>query len=70
METNQDRLLTETEAAKLLGISAGTLRVQRCTGARDGRFPMVPFHKLGRSVRYRLSDVMEIINNPKANTAA
>ncbi len=47
-----DRLLNEHEVAKRQGRAVKTLQNQRVTG--DG----IPFVKLGRSVRYRLSDVM------------
>jgi hypothetical protein len=47
-----DRLLTEAEVARRQGRSVKTLQNQRVNG--DG----IPFLKLGRSVRYRLSDVI------------
>ena len=52
METEQ-RLLTETEVAKLLGLSPRTLQAWRYRG---GHTP--PFIKVGRSVRYRRADVL------------
>ena len=51
-----DRLLSETEAAELVGFSKNTLRAWRVTG-RPGGYPPPPFIKCGRSVRYRLSDL-------------
>lgn len=45
-----DDLVDEKSAAKMLGISAGTLSVWRSTG-RYG----IPYVKVGRLVRYRLS---------------
>ena len=45
-------LLTPQQAAKDLGVSPGTLSVWRSTG----RYPL-PFVKVGRSVRYRQSDI-------------
>lgn len=47
-----DHLLDETAVAQRQGRSVKTLRNQRVAG--DG----IPFLKLGRLVRYRLSDVV------------
>jgi len=52
MDTEQ-KLLTETEVAKLLGLSPRTLQAWRYRG---GHTP--PFIKVGRSVRYRRADVL------------
>lgn len=49
---NPDVLLDETAVAQRQGRSVKTLRNQRVAG--DG----IPFLKLGRLVRYRLSDVV------------
>ncbi len=46
------KLLTTQEVAELLGVSVATLEVWRCTGRTA-----LPFVKVGRCVRYRLSDV-------------
>lgn len=48
----QKAMLNEDEAAELLGIKPQTLAVWRCRGAND-----LKFVKVGRAVRYRLSDV-------------
>lgn len=48
----QDKLLAPEEAAALLGVSAGTLSVWRSTG----RYALA-FVKVGRRVKYRLSDL-------------
>lgn len=45
-------LLDEKQAATLLNVKPGTLSVWRSTG----RYA-IPFVKVGRSVRYRLSDL-------------
>jgi len=52
METtpSPDRLLDGTQAAALLGVAPGTLEVWRTTK----RYPL-PYIKVGRNVRYRLS---------------
>jgi hypothetical protein len=58
-----DDLLTEGEAAQLRRQSMRTLQAQRLRG--DG----CPFVKLGRSVRYRRSDVLRFIEaNVKTST--
>ena len=48
----QDRLMTEKDVALRQGRSVKTLQNQRVTGGG------IPFLKLGRSVRYRLTDVI------------
>lgn len=48
----QDILLTEAEVARRQSRSIKTLQNQRVSGGG------IPFLKLGRSVRYRLSDVI------------
>lgn len=50
------RLLSCEDTAQLLGTTAGTLSVWRCTR----RYPL-PYVKVGRSVRYRESDVLDFI---------
>ncbi|MEF8702924.1 MAG: helix-turn-helix domain-containing protein [Candidatus Accumulibacter sp. UW26] len=47
-----NELLTEQQAATLLHVTPGTLSVWRCTGRYS-----LPFVKVGRNVRYRLSDL-------------
>jgi hypothetical protein len=61
--TTDDELLTETEAAQVRRQSIRTLQAERLRG--DG----CPFVKLGRSVRYRRSDVLRFIeSNVKTST--
>ena len=45
-------VVSEKEAAILLGVTAGTLSVWRCLR----RYPL-PYIKVGRAVRYRLADI-------------
>lgn len=45
-------LLDEVQAAQYLDVSPGTLSVWRCTGRYQ-----LPFLKVGRKVRYRVSDL-------------
>jgi predicted DNA-binding transcriptional regulator AlpA len=62
MKTNNleaaDRLLTETEAANIIGFSRNTLRAWRVTG-RHHTSPPPRFVKCGRAVRYRYSELLE-----------
>ena len=64
METD-DQFLTETEVARLLGISPRTLQAWR---HRGGHTP--PFLKLGRTVRYRLGDVKEWLRERKRRSTS
>jgi predicted DNA-binding transcriptional regulator AlpA len=63
-----DRLLREQEVSEMLGVAIPTLRAWR----RVGKSPA--FIRLGRAVRYRLSDVRELIrqggyrNEPSQNS--
>ena len=52
-----DKLLTEIEAAQLRGQSVRTLQAERLHGGG------CPFVKLGRSVRYRRSDILRFIES-------
>lgn len=52
----KNTMLNEVETAEFLGMAKQTLAVWRCTG-RYG----LPFVKVGRSVRYRLSDLEKFL---------
>lgn len=52
----EDKLLKTQEAAEILGLSQKTLRFYSSTGG--GPLPVV---RLGRAVRYRLSDINSLI---------
>ena len=54
----RDSLLTEAQTAELLGISTATLSAWRSRGTSD-----LPFVRVGRSVRYRLSDIEAYLAN-------
>lgn len=58
MEVNglHDQSLRNDDAAKVMGIAPGTLSNMRSRG--EGPF----FFRIGRSVRYRHSDVLKFIN--------
>lgn len=49
-------LLTPEQAAEFLSTTPGTLSVWRCTRRYD-----LPYVKVGRAVRYRLSDLEAFI---------
>jgi predicted DNA-binding transcriptional regulator AlpA len=49
--------LNEKDTARYVGMSVSFLRRARCEGAPGGRTPGPPFVKLGRSVRYLVSDL-------------
>ncbi len=51
-----DPLLSRKEAANLLGIKAGTLEVWASTRRYE-----LPFVKVGRLVKYRLSDLQAFV---------
>ncbi len=46
-------LVDDAGAAELLGVSKGTLQVWRSTGRYN-----IPYIKVGRNVRYKVSDLM------------
>ena len=45
-------ILTETEAAKYIGMSRGFLAQDRMNGHRKHRTPGPPFIRISRSIRY------------------
>ena len=55
-DSPEDRLLTADDAAKYLGIAVNTLSVWRSTGRYD-----LPYIKVGRLVKYRLSDLQAFL---------
>ncbi len=55
-------MLTRREAAELLGIEPQTLAVWSCRGIGPA------FIKVGRSVRYRLSDLEKFIESGRVST--
>jgi len=54
---NETKAVTEQQAAEFIGMSRSFLRQGRMNGNREGRTPAPPWLKIGRSVRYRLSDL-------------
>lgn len=59
-----DELLTPDDVAEMLDISPQTLASWRTTGRYD-----LPFLRIGRLVRYRLSDVEEFLDGFEAAEA-
>ena len=64
MERVQTELtfLTETQVSEITKIALPTLRNQRfrCMG--------IPYYKVGRSVRYRLKDVLQFMESRRIST--
>lgn len=60
MLNENDRLLSREEAAEFLGVSKGTLEVWASTGRYD-----LPYIKVGRLVKYWLSDLITFANSRK-----
>lgn len=52
MNIVNEQLVDEVKAAKILGVTRGTLQVWRSCGRYS-----IPFIKVGRLVRYRISDL-------------
>ncbi len=67
-----DQLLNETQASERLGLAVQTLRNWRVTGGPKGRSapPAIPFVKLGRTVRYRASDLERFISASTATSTS
>jgi len=58
-------LLDENRAAEILGITAGTLSVWRCTKRYD-----LKYVRVGRAIRYRLADIERFIESRTVGAAA
>ena len=63
METTIPRYLTEKEVAKMTGLSLSTLRSHRFNNKG------MPYCKLERAVRYKLSDVIVYLEERTIQTA-
>ena len=57
---NWDQLLSRKEAARLLGVKSGTLEVWASTRRYE-----LPFIKVGRLVKYRMSDLEAFVEARK-----
>jgi hypothetical protein len=60
--TMPEKLLTRREAAEFLGTAENTLAVWACN--KRYNLPMV---KIGKLVRYRLSDLIDFINQHQSS---
>ena len=58
-----DRLVGEDEAANFLGVKAQTLACWRSAGRYS-----LPFCKIGRAVRYRLSDLQAFADSRRVTS--
>jgi hypothetical protein len=65
-----DEILTEIEAAAFLRIAPQSLRFQRCKGQKTNGLPMIPWIQLGRSIRYRKSDIIAVVEAGRSGDAA
>lgn len=54
---NHPKLITEREAATALGVSPGTLKAARLHRLTSNPLRNLPHVRIGRSVRYRRSDI-------------
>jgi len=62
LEKLRDRYLTAKEVSELTGMCPSLLANQR--SARKG----IPFIKLGRSIRYRMTDILAFMDDHRVNT--
>ncbi len=58
-------LVDEKVAAEILGLADGTLSVWRCVK----RYPELAYVRVGRSIRYRLSDIEKFIESRRVGGA-
>lgn len=58
-----DKLMTDNEAAKILGVSTSFLRKARSIGVLGNSTPPPPHLQLGRAIRYRRSDLERWLDN-------
>jgi hypothetical protein len=56
-KNTKPEFVAETEAAAILSVSRSFLRHDRCAG----RKPRVPYAKVGRMIRYRISDLNALV---------
>jgi predicted DNA-binding transcriptional regulator AlpA len=61
-----DDVVNEHQAAKILGLAVQTIRNYRCS-----RNPDAPaYYKLGRSVRYRVGDLLDYLEKHRIDPKA
>jgi len=59
LNQNPVKYLKEKEVSQIVGLALPTLRNQRSRGKG------IPYSKIGRSVRYLYSDILEYMNSRK-----
>ncbi len=59
---NQIKYITEKEVSEITGRALSTLRNERFLGKG------IPYFKIGKSVRYRLDDVIEFMESKRVET--
>lgn len=57
MKDRKETLITEAEAARVLSLAAGTLKKARIHRLANNPLRDLPYVRIGRSVRYRRSDI-------------
>ena len=62
MENQNHKYLTEKQVSELISIALSTLRNNRFKGMG------IPYSKIGKSVRYALSDVIDYCESRKIHT--
>lgn len=63
MNYDLDTLVSEKEAAKILGIAPITLRIQRYNNRKKPNASMVPYIAVGdKTIRYSMKDLQAFIN--------
>ena len=62
-QNNSEQLITRKQAAEHLGIKEQTLACWASAGRYD-----LPFYKIGRTAKYKLSDVQAFVNANRQGT--
>lgn len=64
-----DPLLTTVEAANYLGLKPKTLPIWRCYALQGKKVPNIPYIKVGRLVKYRLSALDKYLETREVSTS-
>jgi hypothetical protein len=62
-------LLTDSQLAQVINVSASALRKARCEGAVGSRTNMPPFVRIGGRIRYKLVDVLRWVDQLESREA-
>ncbi len=65
MEKHRERYLTTQQAAEYMGVSASYLAKARCDGNRINHTPAPPYTKVGKLIRYDITDLDKWIREHK-----